>query len=122
MVLHLASRRSDLATVSYYAFPAGLPAPKAAAPPRDVVDKLQGPILAFWGDRDEKVGMPNVDEFHGLARAADLDYEQHVYEGCDHGFLAGFDDPTHEAHSAAADSWRRTLEFFGARLAGSTTS
>jgi hypothetical protein len=29
LVLHMAARRADLATVSYYAFPAGLPAPKA---------------------------------------------------------------------------------------------
>lgn len=121
LVLHLAARRGDLATVSFYAFPAGLPAPKAAAPPREVVDQMQGPILAFWGDQDEKVGMDHVEEFERLARGAELDYEQQVFRGCDHGFLAGLDDTQHAAHAPATKAFSRTLEFFGARLAAPST-
>lgn len=116
LVLHLACRRDDLATVAYYAFPAGLPAPKAAPAPIEMVDRLRGPILAFWGDRDEKVGMENVDAFARTVRRADLDYEQHVYPAVDHGFLAGLDDEANPAYPAASDSWRRTLDFLTAHL------
>ncbi len=116
LVLHLAARRRDLATVAFYAFPAGLPAPRAAPPPREVVGRMQGPILALWGDRDEKVGMPNVEEFDRLARGAELDYEQHVYPGREHGFLSGLEDAGDPAHEAAADAWRRTLGFLDTRL------
>ncbi len=120
LALHLAARRNDLATVAYYAFPAGLPAPKAAPPPQEVVARLQGPILAFWGDRDDKVGMPSVHAFERCVRDARVDYEQSVYPGCDHGFLAGIEDANHEAHAAAIDSWQRTLDFFGSRLGGAS--
>ncbi len=116
LVLHLAARRRDLATVSYYAFPAGLPAPKAVGPPREWVDRMQGPILGLWGERDEKVGLANVEEFERLARQAELDYEHHVYAGCDHGFLGGLDDPDRPDRGAAIDAWSRTLRFLEARL------
>ena len=116
LVLHMAARREDLATVSYYAFPAGLPAPKAAPPPESVVDRLHGPILAFWGERDEKVGLENTRRFERAVRATGIAYEGHIYSGCEHGFLAGLEDPDHAAHDAASDSWGRTLEFLGAGL------
>ena len=68
-VFHLATRHDDLATVAYYGFPAGLPAEKGLAPPLDVAAAMQGPLLAFWGDQDEGVGMENVARF-GEALAA----------------------------------------------------
>jgi len=116
LVLHLARGREDLATIAYYAFPAGLPAPKALPAPIDVVGELRGPILAFWGDQDEKVGMANVKAFASAVWNASLDYEQHVYPTVDHGFLAGLSDEGSDAHPAAVDSWRRTLAFFEAQL------
>ena len=116
LVLHLASRRDDLATVSYYAFPAGLPAPMAAPAPETLVDQLRGPILALWGEQDEKVGLDNTRRFERAVRATGIRYESHIYSRCEHGFLAGLEDDEHPAHEAAGDAWRRTLDFFGASL------
>lgn len=116
LVLNLCTRRSDLATVSYYGFPAGLPAPKAVVAPIQVVEKLAGPILAFWGERDEKVGMEHVDAFARAIDGTDLAYEQHVYPDVEHGFLAGLEGESDPAHEAATDAWRRSLAFFEAHL------
>ncbi|MDP9222578.1 MAG: dienelactone hydrolase family protein, partial [Actinomycetota bacterium] len=61
LVLDLATKRRDLATVCYYGFPAGSRAGENNLPaPLDVLDDMSGPILGFWGDQDEGVGMPNV--------------------------------------------------------------
>ena len=117
----MAARQSDLATVSFYAFPTGLPSPKAVPPPLTIVSDLNGPILALWGDRDEKVGMPNVDRFEAAMRVRDLQYEHVVYAGADHGFLADLDDTEAPSHAAAADSYERTLAFFAKHLGASTT-
>ena len=116
LVFHLCVHRPDLATVAYYGFPAGLPAPKAAAPPIEIVAEMRGPLLAFWGDRDEKVGMQHVETFQGAILDTGLDYEQHIYPGAEHGFLAGLADEEHAEHRAATDSWRRTLAFFAEQL------
>lgn len=112
LVFHLSTRREDAAVVAYYGFPGGLPAPKGLARPLDVVERLRGPLLAFWGERDEKVGMDNVEAFSSAVRAAGIEYEPHVYPDVEHGFLVGLDeDPTGANYAPAHDSWERTLAF-----------
>jgi len=120
LVLCLAARRDDLATVCYYGFPAGSRRPAGPSPaptPLDLVDRISGPIIGFWGEQDGSVG---IDEVRRLAeelgaRGVELDYT--VYPGLGHGFLGavGF-DPGHEAFEAADDSWKRTLEFYRRHL------
>ena len=117
LVLHMTTHREVCATVSYYAFPGGLPAPKALPPPLEVVDALGGPIFALWGEEDVKVGMENVEAFRVAIEARGLDYEQQVYPGVEHGFLAGLDeDSRHHDHDLAWDSWNRTVAFFRRHL------
>ena len=112
LVFHLSTRREDAATVAYYGFPGGLPAPKGLPRPLDVVDRMRGPLLALWGERDDKVGMENVEAFSRALRDVDLEYEPHVYPGVEHGFLAGLDEaPASENHAPAQDAWERTLAF-----------
>ena len=117
-VLNLAAMRDDLATVCYYGFPAGPPLSGNPAPaPLDQLDAIHGPVIAFWGDRDEGAGMDNVAKLADGLKARGVDFEHVVYPGLGHGFLkqalpAG-DDP---GHRDAADSWQRALAFLGHHL------
>lgn len=116
--LDLAAQRADVATVGYYAFPRGMPNSSAPAP-LDVVDRLQGPMLCFWGDQDY-IDMDDVTQLGDEARDQGKDYHAIVYPGVGHGFLRGLveDGPEHEA---AHDSWQRALAFFAAHLPASAT-
>src|SRR5262249_50558043 len=88
-VLDLAALRDDLATVCFYGFPAGAPGapgdPALHAPrPLDEVDRIHGPLLGFWGDRDERVGIDNVTAFARALEDRDLNFEYTIYPGLDH--------------------------------------
>lgn len=120
-VLDLAAMRDDLATVCYYGFPAGPPGPpgdpeRSGPKPLDEVDRIQGPLLGFWGDEDERVGVANVEAFARALAERGADFEHTVYQGVDHGFLrAGF-EPGARGHEEAWSSWERTLGFFDTHL------
>jgi carboxymethylenebutenolidase len=116
LALDLAAERRDLAVVSYYGFPASMPGPKAAPAPIDLAEGISGPILAFWGDRDPGIPKETIDRFSKLIAEHGADYEQTVYPGIGHGFLAGLADGSQEDHEPAEDSWRRALEFFRREL------
>ncbi len=121
-VLDLAARRSDLAGVCFYGFPAAGGRALVSAPaPLDVVNHIYGPLLGFWGDQDEGVGMENVASFaQGLA-ARDVDFEHTVYSGIGHGFMAASQlDPDHEAYDKACDAWTQTLDFYRDKLGVAT--
>ena len=114
--LDLAAERGDLAVVSYYGFPASMPGPDSAPAPIDRADIITGPILAFWGDQDPNIPVETIDKFAGLMREHGVDYEQTVYPGVGHGFLAGLADKNSKEDDPARDSWRRTLEFLRREL------
>jgi dienelactone hydrolase len=118
-VLDLAAARDDLATVCFYGFPApdAHPAPNHAPAPLEVVDRMNGPILAFWGDQDAGVGIPNVDKLTEALKQRGVDYECTIYPGLGHGFMAQSQlDPAHPAYQMACDAWTRTIGFYRERL------
>ncbi len=122
--LAMAAERTDLATVCYYGFP-GRPIHFAQDPssptPIDLVPKISGPVIGFWGDQDQGAGMDNVDRFAKAMRARDAAFELHVYPGVGHGFLARSGlDPNQPDYSDAWDSWSRTLQFLVQNLSPST--
>jgi dienelactone hydrolase len=105
-VLDLAALESNLVTVAYYGFPrpqGALASPPPA--PMDLVDEIQGPLLAFWGDQDQFVGMDNVQEFAGRLSARGIDFQHEVYPGLGHGFLAAGLGSAGPADAQAAASW-----------------
>ncbi|MEA2510392.1 MAG: carboxymethylenebutenolidase [Actinomycetota bacterium] len=119
LVLHLAAARTDLASVCYYGFPGGsrggakdkLPAPF------EVLDDMSGPILGFWGDQDEGVGMDNVAALAAGLEQRAVAFEHTIYAGLGHGFLARSNlEPGNEGYEEACDSWTRTIEFYRGRL------
>jgi dienelactone hydrolase len=118
-VLDLAAVRQDLVTACYYGFPARPPGPvtELTAPrPLDQIDHIAGPILGFWGEQDERVGLENVHELASALHARGVEFECTMYPGLGHGFLsAGFESGS-PGQDEARTSWARTLEFLGAHL------
>lgn len=119
LAIDLAARKPTLKTVSYYGFPgiSEMPKGRAAPTPLALIDQLRGPILGFWGDQDEVVGMDTVETFDRELASRSIPHEFHIYEGVGHGFMAASElDPDHEAFDAASDAWSRTLEFLRIHL------
>jgi carboxymethylenebutenolidase len=118
LVMHLASSEDRLAAgVIYYGFPANpnITANRPTEPMRET-SLVAIPLLGFWGDQDQGVGMHNVERYRSLLESAGKDFEFHIYPGRGHGFLT-FDEnsPNYEA---SVDTWRRALAFYNERLAG----
>ena len=112
-VLNLAAERQDLATVCFYGFPAG-----GLVKPLDQVDRVKGPILAFWGDQDTGVGIDNVEKYASALKQRNIEFDYTVYPGLGHGFLSASRlDPDHEAYEKACDAWTRTIDFYRKQLA-----
>jgi carboxymethylenebutenolidase len=119
LVLDLAARHQNLATVCFYGFPAGSAAPRPKGPPAPLeeTERMTGPILGFWGDQDAGVGMDNVKRLADALAVRGVDFEHTVYPGLGHGFMAASQlDPAHEAYEAACDAWTRTVAFYRAKL------
>lgn len=118
LVLDLAAEDPDLATVTFYGFPAsGGDSPLAAPRPLDLAGRMHGPILGFWGDQDSGVGMDNVKALDQKLDAAKVAHVFHVYPGLGHGFLKSFlEDESSPGYRQACEAWTETLGFFRARL------
>lgn len=112
----LAAARDPLAdaTVAYYGFPAGQKTELAPLVPLDEPDRLRSPLLAFWGDQDQGVGMENVEAYRAALHAANVVHEFVIYAGLGHGFLTF--DPDAPAYEGAKDSVDRMLACFRERL------
>jgi dienelactone hydrolase len=103
-VLQLAARRDDLASVCFYGFPGSLEA--------DERDRINGPLIGFWGDQDQGVGMDNVAGLERSLRARGVAYEQHIYPGLGHGFMkASGLEPDGDGYEQACEAWTRALGF-----------
>jgi carboxymethylenebutenolidase len=116
-VFDLTTMREDLATVVFYGFPEGPGGPTRATAPRpiDVAAEFQGPITAFWGDKDN-IPLELIERFGAEVGRHDVAYVQHVYPGAGHGFLQGLVEDRGDS-AAAHDAWARTLEFLGTNVA-----
>ena len=84
-------------------------------PPAEMIAKTKVPVLAFYGELDQRVnaGIPAFTD--GMAQA-DREFEHHVYPGAMHGFFC--EGRASYNADAARDSWVRLLEFFRRVLTG----
>jgi carboxymethylenebutenolidase len=73
--------------------------------PLDLLDNIQAPILAVYGeDEGEK-----ANELEKELKARNKSVDKHIYPGAGHGF---FNDTGGNHHAdAAADAWTKTLAF-----------
>ncbi len=97
--------------------PAGLDPARKPREPLAMAAELRCPLLAFFGDQDSFIPQSDVQ---ALARAlaltrARVGAEIVVVPGAGHAFM---NDTRPDAYQpeAAADAWRRTVEFLSARL------
>jgi carboxymethylenebutenolidase len=81
-------------------------------------ENLKAPVLGLYAERDQMVPPEAVRALEEKIRRHGKSIETHVYPGADHAF---FNDTRPEVYDpgAAADAWRRTLEFFRTHLSGS---
>ena len=76
---------------------------------------LQAPVLGLFAEKDAFVTPELVKKLEGDLKAAGKTTDFHVYAGADHAF---FNDTRPDVYdeAAAADAWKRTIEFFRAQL------
>jgi carboxymethylenebutenolidase len=79
------------------------------------VDRIAAPVLAFYGDQDERL-MRTLPELRTAMEHAGTPLTATIYEGVGHAF---FNDTNPHAYNAeaAADAWQRTLRFLVTALA-----
>lgn len=114
-VLHLACEHDNLASVCFYGNPGtppGPPRPNALPPLTTRVDEINGPAIGMWGDAEEVVDMAVVEAFGASLASRGIDYEQLVYPGLGHGFIARSGlDPANPDYELACDAWTKAVEF-----------
>jgi carboxymethylenebutenolidase len=113
--LDLASTENDLVAISYY----GFPVPQKSivhppTPPMDLVGELRGPVLAFWGDADETVGIEHIREYIDRATASNPQFRSEVLSGLSHGFLGAAD--LGASDDPATETWNETLALLRSNL------
>jgi carboxymethylenebutenolidase len=78
-------------------------------------DRIDCPLLLFFGERDTLIPLEQVREIENRLRELGKEFQIEVYRGADHGFF----NPDRAATfhpQAARDSWQKLLHFFGAQL------
>lgn len=76
---------------------------------------LHAPVLGLYAERDGFVTPASVRELESNLKQLGKQIETHIYPGTDHAF---FNDTRPEVYDdeAAADAWRRTVEFLRKHL------
>jgi carboxymethylenebutenolidase len=79
------------------------------------LNNLRAPVLGLFAENDKSVPPEAVRELEAKLRERGKQVETHIYPGTDHAF---FNDTRPEVYDAgaAADAWRRTIEFLRRNL------
>lgn len=78
-------------------------------PELDEVGSIHCPVLAFYGDQDERL-MSSLPAVRTAMEQAGVDFRAQVYAGARHAFFNDTNAMAYDA-AAAADAWQRTLAF-----------
>ncbi len=81
-----------------------------------VADRIQAPLLLFFGEQDSFIPMAEVREIDERLRVLGIDYRLRAYPGADHGFFC--DERASYHAEAAADAWKQLENFFAEKLGG----
>lgn len=114
-VAFLAATRSALgAAVTFYG--GGVTEGRFGLPPLvDLATQLQAPWLGLFGDRDPSIPVDDVEALRAATARAPVETDVVRYEDAEHGFFCDVRPSFHPG--AAADAWRRTLDWLAAHLA-----
>jgi carboxymethylenebutenolidase len=91
--------------IGFYGGPNGAPGPIQLA------DELASPTLGLFGGADEGIPSEDVRAFDEALARVGIEHELVTYPGAPHSF---FDRRLTDYADAAADAWRRTLDFISA--------
>jgi carboxymethylenebutenolidase len=80
----------------------------------DRADKISCPMLLFFGDQDPFIPNEQVDQIKSTLAKLGKQAEVKVYAGAQHGFFC--DERSSYHPEAAADAWRRLVDFFARPL------
>ena len=78
-------------------------------------DSMKAPWLGLFGDNDQSIPVEHVEQLRDALKAAPVETEIVRYPNAGHGFHS---EPRPQSYvpEAAADAWRRTLDWFGRLL------
>jgi carboxymethylenebutenolidase len=82
--------------------------------PVERTERLQAPVLAFFGEEDGFIPLASVEELKAALRRHGKQAEVVVYPGAGHGFFC--DERDSYRADAARDAWQRTKTFLAAHL------
>ena len=80
----------------------------------DRLKNLAGPILLFWGGKDQHIGAEQIQAVTGALKTAGKPYVNVEFSEADHGFFC--DARASYNPAAAAQAWPLTLAFLKAHL------
>ncbi len=76
--------------------------------------RIRVPLMGSYGAEDAAIPLEDVERLRSTLAAQHVPHDVQVYPGAGHAF---FNSGRMHHEPSAADSWRRTLEWFGAHLA-----
>lgn len=80
-------------------------------------ENLKAPVLGLYAEDDKSVPPKAVRALEAKMREHGKSIETHIYPDTSHAFFNDTRDNVYDA-DAAADAWRRTIEFFRKHLGG----
>lgn len=116
-----ACRLDPAATVSFYG--GGIVRARAGMklePVLEEADAIDTPILCLFGSEDSGIPPADVEAIRARLEQRAIGSAVHVYEGAKHAFFCDQRPAYHP--EAAADAWRRTLEWFERYVKGKPRS
>jgi carboxymethylenebutenolidase len=115
-VAFLAGVRAPLgAAVTFYG--GGVLEGRFGMPPLvEMAPRLQSPWLGLFGDQDQAIPVEHVEALRAAVSGAAVDSEIVRYADAGHGFHCDARPESYD-EAAAADGWRRTLDWFDRHLA-----
>jgi len=100
--LALHSEKHPLAaTILYYGTP--------LVTDKQELSKIKWPVLGIFGDKDQAIPLPNIQQFKSVLDAAGIINEVNIYKGLGHAFA----NPSgaNYAPKETEDAWQKTLAF-----------
>jgi carboxymethylenebutenolidase len=100
LALH-SEQRPLVATILYYGTP--------LVTDKQELSKIKWPVLGIFGDNDQAIPLPNIQQFKAALDADGIPNEIHIYKGLGHAFA----NPSgaNYAPNETVDAWQKTLEF-----------
>lgn len=88
--------------------------PFYGAPGSTDVAAISCPVLAFYGDQDERL-MTSLPEVRAAMADGGVDFTAQIYAGVGHAFFNDSNPYTYD-EASATDAWRRTLDLLNRAL------